>query len=92
MTTDNGIIEKVVKRWREAKRISAAVLRNRRMEDEHAQAEIALMIDHIRAEGYDSESVLGRSILCEMIQSRIPGEKEPRWNDGDGFPLDKGEL
>jgi hypothetical protein len=74
---NQSIIQKVALAWHEYRRQSRAAKRYAKAEYEQALAEIELLQDQIRAEGYDTESDLGRAMMVELLRARLPQLSDP---------------
>lgn len=84
-----AIVQKSLKKWREAKRIACASARNNRSEQSRVEAEIELIAGELAEMGIDWRSDEGMCIAAALLRERLGLDvKEPelRFTDDEGFP------
>ena len=85
MNGNQSVIKRMATQWMEYKRQTAALERQARADQARASAEMELLIDEVKAEGYDPNSELGRAMLVELIMARVPQAADPYPYDSNGF-------
>ena len=82
------LVRKAVGRWREAKRITSAHLRNEKAELARVEAELILIADELAAESIDWRSPVGMEIMAGLLRKRLGiehGEASQYPFDSEGF-------
>jgi len=70
MNENQSIMRAVAEAWLNARRRIALARRRSREDGERARAQIALILDDMKAEGHDLSTPLGRAMFAEIVSRR----------------------